>query len=852
MRPSPLAEPGILLRMIAPEPDDLPRARASSSALLAPRTSWGATGTLGAALAAFVFSAMTHQRTQLPFGRDGQLGWLACGAVVLLATILVRLGDPRRQRREVLAAMVAGLVALAAAANSLGAAFLGASWLGLAGAFGVLVVLVLRGQPAGRAVVAATLGASTFAAVVLATGPHPMAASSTALLMVVTLLLAASVGSDRRLAAQAPHAHHSAGQQLRRQLLFAAAAMLLAVAVAYLPGSALPTSLATVGLVAAATAIGAVAARLACGLSVAVAALVLGAGPVASSSADERVLATHGELRVCYARGQQELRLYAAAELIDANGPARGEAALATVLVQALAAAGDRVLVLGQGSGRIASDLLSLDRQVVDVVDWRPAGQVLRAHLLADGPVLPVATATPAAVVRHSGLVAGLAALSTGARQIIVLAEPLAHGGPQTEVGVQHELRAVVGAGFVLQVLALDRTRGLAMQQLFAAAVVAHRWNGLFVVGDAAVLVSGDAPIDWPQIEPLASWSPDARWMAHEAHVADVTDLERAWLGRLVAPTTSAVPTLAADALGRPIALDVIHAWLGPRADEACGGNGLLSRYRAQQAELRAAAARIRSLANDAEGRATAQGIAARFLHVGAPLPELQAALGLPTSDGVTLMAPGAASRRAFALDPTFFQSPPAVCSTLPLPNQVAGDLEDLSVLPPRPRLAEVASGDDPFAVALRVRFPSRCARALVEALANGALTPSANQALRELADAFVLREAAAILVPRARARELLGLWRGDLPMPNEIEQMASGSADDRRTLAAALRGRRDPSCFGALAILLEADEVEVRELAAVALEYACGDRVPYDPNWLQSARHEAAQRLRSLHNRAP
>ena len=88
--------------------------------------------------------------------------------------------------------------------------------------------------------------------------------------------------------------------------------------------------------------------------------------------------------------------------------------------------------------------------------------------------------------------------------------------------------------------------------------------------------------------------------------------------------------------------------------------------------------------------------------------------------------------------------------------------------------------------------------------------------------------------------------------MPHEIEQMASGSADDRRTLAAALRGRRDPSCFGALANLLEADEVEVRELAAVALVYACGDRVPYDPNWLQSARHEAAQRLRSLHNRAP
>ncbi|MFY9343986.1 MAG: hypothetical protein WAT39_15965, partial [Planctomycetota bacterium] len=61
-----------------------------------------------------------------------------------------------------------------------------------------------------------------------------------------------------------------------------------------------------------------------------------------------------------------------------------------------------------------------------------------------------------------------------------------------------------------------------------------------------------------------------------------------------------------------------------------------------------------------------------------------------------------------------------------------------------------------------------------------------------------------------------------------------------------------DPSCHQALADLLVAGEPDVRGRAAEALPAAAGGRVPYDPDWPHSARAEAAQRLRSLHNRAP
>jgi hypothetical protein len=192
------------------------------------------------------------------------------------------------------------------------------------------------------------------------------------------------------------------------------------------------------------------------------------------------------------------------------------------------------------------------------------------------------------------------------------------------------------------------------------------------------------------------------------------------------------------------------------------------------------------------------------------------------------------------------------VLAWLPAAGDEVGALEDLAALPPPARLVEVAAGDDARAVGLRVRFPSACAAAFVAALVSGPLPPPALQALRQLADPFVLREAAAALAPAGRLRELLGAWRGGLPMPPELVALAHGSGDDRRALAVALTGRREPTCALALAELLLADEADVRGIAAVALEHQFPGRVAYDPSGPLSERRAAAARVRSLHNRAP
>ncbi|MBZ0152279.1 MAG: hypothetical protein K8J09_12180, partial [Planctomycetes bacterium] len=122
----------------------------------------------------------------------------------------------------------------------------------------------------------------------------------------------------------------------------------------------------------------------------------------------------------------------------------------------------------------------------------------------------------------------------------------------------------------------------------------------------------------------------------------------------------------------------------------------------------------------------------------------------------------------------------------------------------------------------------------------------------RELADPFVLAEAGRVLQARGAGRELLGLWRADLPMPAVVAELLQGSPEDRAALAAALHGRRDVSVFAAIATLLVAPEPELRRQAAELLRSAVGDRIAYDPEWPAAARNEAARQLRALHNRAP
>jgi hypothetical protein len=54
------------------------------------------------------------------------------------------------------------------------------------------------------------------------------------------------------------------------------------------------------------------------------------------------------------------------------------------------------------------------------------------------------------------------------------------------------------------------------------------------------------------------------------------------------------------------------------------------------------------------------------------------------------------------------------------------------------------------------------------------------------------------------------------------------------------------------LAELLVAPALEVRRAAAASLAASAGDSVPYDPEWPPTRLIEAADLLRSLHNRRP
>ncbi len=809
--------------MIAPEapPPELPRG-------------WSPAGHVAAAAAGFAtawFLAVVVQDAGVAraFASHGGLGWWASG----VAAVAGGFGAGMR-RRDVGAAVAAGLVAVAGGLGAAASALLPAALVLLVPGIGFALVAAPCTAPGSIATAAVAGLLAWLLGAPFAVGPTVLA------LVVLAAVVAATCAPQR-----------DTPSEVRRPLAtIVTACVVLVVLVVVVPagaGRGLGTALVVAAAIGAMASLAARRLRLALATSaIAVATAFLLANDAGGEP--NEVLAHDPAHAVVYARAAHELRLVADGRIVDAHGPERSEGALAAALVQALARRGDRVLVAGLGSGVVARLLHALDAHVVDAVDWRRVPANLRDRLLADGPVAGSSPPPPLPRVRSGDLAASLAALAPGSRQVVVLGEPLAATSAALLPAMQRELRVVVGEGLVLQVLALDRCPPPALRALFAAAAEAHAWNGLFVVGDGAVLASACAAPDWERAPPVPTWSDDARWLAHRAHLGSVADFQRALLGTLVSSAPEAADAGDEAGTGRAGALDVVRRWLVPAVPVASAEPSLLQRWQAVQAELRAATQALARLPDDAAGRHDAQALAARFLHLGAPRAELQAALGLAAADGTTLRSPASAARAAHALDPTVFAAGIAVLGSLPVPKQSRGPLEDLARLPADERLAVVAAGDDPFAIALRVRHASACARALVAALARQPLPPAAAQALRELSDVFVLREAAAVLAPGGRLRELLGLWRGDLPMPDALHDLVRQGADERRLLAAALRGRRDPAAYGALADLLLAPEVEVRALAAEALP----PQIPYDPNWPQSDREAAAERLRALHNRAP
>ena len=567
---------------------------------------------------------------------------------------------------------------------------------------------------------------------------------------------------------------------------------------------------------------------------------------------DRTILAQSGAAVAIYQRSDQELQLWCDGVLIAGEGPDRPQSPFVATLLAGMRRGSDRVLVLGDGIGRLPAALAQAGFGLVDVASWRTAARPLLPRLANDGPIADPTRAAAECGPGPRGCRERLAQLPDASRQAIVMAEPLhAASRDPLDVAVQRQLRRVVGAGVVLQPFAMDRVEPARLRRLFAAVSGAHPWNGVFAIGDCAVLVSAAAPPQWSRAGPFGAWHDDARWQGHRAHCGSVADLQRSWLGTLAAE----IPAAAADdddGPGRKATLAVLHRSLVSPPPIAADARSQLLWWTGAHARRRATEREIFAAPGTDRGRALVRSLSPALLPLGSPSAALQAALGIADAHDVSFKFPDAAVLAAHAIDPTFFVHPPPVLVDLPRPKRSSSELEDLARLPGSARLGELCRGEGAFAIALRTRFGSRCARALVEALARGPLDPPAQQALRELADPFVLAEAGRILDARGRRPELLALWRGDLPLPRALEAMLRGPVAERLTLANALAGRRDGGSLSALADLLTDGARSVRAAAGSALATTSGGKVTYDAEWPASRRFLAAQQVRAMHNRRP
>ncbi|MGK0154202.1 MAG: hypothetical protein ACI9SE_001153 [Neolewinella sp.] len=600
----------------------------------------------------------------------------------------------------------------------------------------------------------------------------------------------------------------------------------------------------------------AAACQLALALGATVAMVLISSGAVLGNWVDPLateqtvVLRQVGSASAVYIRSDQELQLRLDGEVVAAAGPNRNEEPLMAAILHAAAHPGDRVLLLGDGTGRVGTSLRRTGRYEVESATAWPELAALQPTVAADGPVQqPRDPNERIPQPWHKAL----ANLPSGSRQVIVLGElPSLATVHRASGPFQRQLRRVAGDGLVCQPIALDRISASLLESWFDVVAKTHAWNGIYAVGNAAVLVSASRKPTWRS--GLAGWRTEARWAMHRAHLIGPEDLEVAFLGAVKQGAVKQRGDAAASrGPDRDVARQLMRWLAAPESVAPASQLSLLRRWQQRTDQMTRAKGRLLTISNDAAGRAQAQSIAARFVPMGAPAPWLQAALGLAGVDGVALRDPSLASRCAYAMDPTFFITPAAVYASLPLPMQERGDLEDLFLLDDGPILVRRCVGTSPQAVALRARFPSRCARSLVAQLAQGPLEHDAATALRELADPFVLREIASVVAPLGRWGELLTFWRADLPLPTALQQIAiTGTLADRRLLASALRGRRDPSCYPAIAEFLVAEDLELRRRAGEALRMAVGERVRFDAHWPRTRRLDAATRLRDLHNRKP
>jgi hypothetical protein len=855
-----LAQPGILLEMVGPDLDEqssIPASRRQRSFAPTDASSWLvaaiATSAGGAAIGAFIASMALAHQVALQHGAvvpatnwlHSLRDWLP---LLCIGFGAARLADSQLRARTALRGL--GIGAIFVLATSM--AWLGPDlpWMLAAVACVIGAVLGLHCESARRArrsgVVVAGLAAAVSAFATC--GLPPLLGSvdwcsADVLGVALCVSLVAFVLDAPLLAPMAAF-----GKRWRWLALGWTAVVVL---VAWTTMQADPSHWVLLSAMIALVVTAAAACQLPLALGATVAMALISSGAFFGGTFDPSlraqavVLRQVGAASAVYVRSDQELQLRLDDDVVAAAGPNRNEEPLMAAILHAASRAGDRVLLLGGGTGRVGTSLRRTGRYEVETATAWPELAALQSSVAADGPVQQPSdpNEVPPKPWRKA-----LANLPTGSRQVIVLGELPSKATAHRATGAfQRQLRRVVGDGLVCQPIALDRVSVLVLEAWFDVVTKAHAWNGIYAVGNAAVLVSASHKPVWKS--GLEGWCHEARWAMHDAHLIGPEDLEVAFFGTLKHRNDA----VAGRGTGRDVAR-LLMRWLAiPELVPPATQLSLLRRWQTRFDDMTRAKGRLITLSNDAAGRAKAQSIAARFLPMGAPAPWLQAALGLAGEDEVALCDPSLASRSAYAMDPTFFATPAAVYASLPLPMQKRGDLEDLFRLDDGPVLARRCVGISPQAVALRARFPSRCARSLVGQLADAPLEDDAAMALRELADPFVLREIASVVVAPGRWRELLIFWRADLPLPQALQQVAkTGTLADRRLLASALRGRRDPSCYPVIAEFMVADDLELRRRAGVALRMAAGEFVAFDAHWPRSRRLDAATRLRDLHNRKP
>jgi spermidine synthase len=571
-----------------------------------------------------------------------------------------------------------------------------------------------------------------------------------------------------------------------------------------------------------------------------------------------------------------------------------------------------RIAVIALGTGTTA-DAVAMwrDPEAVDVVEISPAVLALAPYFGGDGPAwnargpLPFARDPRTRVHLADGR--RFLALRPPQSLDLITLEPLLPYAPATTAlysGEFYELvrRALAPGGLAVQWVPTHAMPGDYFDTLLATFARTFPCCSVWLVDQATILV-GSAEPHLPAPAALAAryeaLPAPLREALHACGLARPVDVQVALVGDGAALARSAAPSLTDD---RPF-LERVGYWSGARklgfsaenlarlravAEEAPDDawtdaswravrarrlEGLLEMARAPLlADSAALGLAVRALATaraaepdsvllhreetaalrallerEASGRNDAAIPDAARLHLRRDLRSQLLLALVALNEGDPRLAAA-----ALALDPGWRSEAPELADQLALLAAPADrfELADVAALPEGDALLELALANEVAAAVLAAVHPVPLARACVARIAQRPLTDVEAELLLPALDPLSLSLAADAVAARAgNPREVLRLWRTDLPMPQALVAAARDPGVDKVALAHGLRGHRGAHERAVLADLLMDERREVRDAAGITLRASFGDRVPYDPLWEESRRRVAADQLRAMHN---